>query len=102
MDGEPVLIAGAGPVGVVTAVALAQRGISVRVFEAAEQINDAPRASTLHPATLEMLSALGLLNDVISVLGPTGKAASCGVRSWNSKKRHHLSVCCPMRATQTC
>lgn len=73
MDGEPVLIAGAGPVGVVTAVALAQRGISVRVFEAAEQINDAPRASTLHPATLEMLSALGLLNDVIAqgLVAPT-------------------------------
>ena len=73
MEGEPVLIAGAGPVGVVTALALAQRGISVRVFEAAEQVNDAPRASTLHPATLEMLSALGLLNDVIAqgLVAPT-------------------------------
>ena len=73
MDGEPVLIAGAGPVGVVTALALAQRGIPVRVFEAAEQVNDAPRASTLHPATLEMLSALGLLNDVIAqgLVAPT-------------------------------
>jgi 3-(3-hydroxy-phenyl)propionate hydroxylase len=73
MDGEPVLIAGAGPVGVVTALALARRGIPVRVFEAAEQVNDAPRASTLHPATLEMLSALGLLNDVIAqgLVAPT-------------------------------
>ena len=73
MDGEPVLIAGAGPVGVVTALALAQRGIHVRVFDAAERINDAPRASTLHPATLEMLSALGLLKDVIvrGLVAPT-------------------------------
>ncbi len=63
---EPVIIAGAGPVGVVAALALAQRGIPVRVFEAAERINDAPRASTLHPATLEMLSVLGILNDVIA------------------------------------
>ena len=73
MDGEPVLIAGAGPVGVVTALALAQRGIPVRVFDGAERINDAPRASTLHPATLEMLSALGLLKDVIvrGLVAPT-------------------------------
>jgi 3-(3-hydroxy-phenyl)propionate hydroxylase len=63
---EPVIIAGAGPVGVVAALALAQRGIPVRVFEAAERINDAPRASTLHPATLEMLSVLRILNDVIA------------------------------------
>jgi 3-(3-hydroxy-phenyl)propionate hydroxylase len=73
MDSDPVLIAGAGPVGIVTALALAQRGIPVRVFEAAEHVNDAPRASTLHPATLEMLSALGLLNDVIAqgLVAPT-------------------------------
>lgn len=73
MDSDPVLIAGAGPVGIVTALALAQRGIPVRVFEAAEQVNHAPRASTLHPATLEMLSALGLLNDVIAqgLVAPT-------------------------------
>lgn len=66
MDDAPVLIAGAGPVGVVAALALAQRGIPVRVFEAGERVNEAPRASTLHPATLEMLSALGLLDDVIA------------------------------------
>lgn len=73
MDREPVLIAGAGPVGVVAALALAQREIPVRVFEAAEQVNDAPRASTLHPATLELLAGLGLLNDVIAqgLVAPT-------------------------------
>ena len=73
MDREPVLIAGAGPVGVVAALALAQRDIPVRVFEAAEQVIDAPRASTLHPATLELLSGLGLLNDVIAqgLVAPT-------------------------------
>jgi len=73
MDGEPVLIAGAGPVGAVTALALAQRGIPVRLFEAAGEVNDAPRASTLHPATLELLSGIGLLNEVIAqgLVAPT-------------------------------
>lgn len=62
----PVLIAGGGPVGIITALALAQRGIPVRVFEAAAAVNDAPRASTLHPATLEMLADLGLIDEVVT------------------------------------
>jgi 3-(3-hydroxy-phenyl)propionate hydroxylase len=66
MNEGPVLVAGGGPVGVITALALAQRGIPVRVFEAAESVNDAPRASTLHPATLEMLASVGLLDDIIA------------------------------------
>jgi 3-(3-hydroxy-phenyl)propionate hydroxylase len=65
MTTAPVLIAGGGPVGIITALALAQQGIPVRVFEAAEAVNDAPRASTLHPATLEMLAHVGLLDEVI-------------------------------------
>ena len=66
MDIAPVLIAGGGPVGIITALALAERGIPVRVFEAEQQVNDAPRASTLHPATLEMLAALGMLDEVVA------------------------------------
>jgi 3-(3-hydroxy-phenyl)propionate hydroxylase len=66
MATSPVLIAGGGPVGIITALALAQRGIPVRVFEAAENVNDAPRASTLHPATLEMLADIGLLEEVVA------------------------------------
>jgi 3-(3-hydroxy-phenyl)propionate hydroxylase len=73
MNKAPVLVAGGGPVGVITALALAQRGIPVRVFEAAESVNDAPRASTLHPATLEMLASVGLLDEVITrgLVAPT-------------------------------
>jgi len=63
---DPVLIAGGGPVGIIAALALARRGISVRVFEAGGSVNDAPRASTLHPSTLEMLASIGLIDDVIA------------------------------------
>ena len=66
MAAEPrVLIAGGGPAGAVTALALAQRGFPVTVFEAAAHINDAPRAATTHPATLELLADLGLSEEVI-------------------------------------
>jgi len=63
-DTRPIIIAGAGPVGVVTALALAQQGLEVRLFEAEQRIDDSPRAATTHAATLEMLEGLGLLDEV--------------------------------------
>ena len=63
---SPILIAGGGPVGVVTALALARQGIPVHVFEADARVNDSPRAATTHAATLEMLAELGLVDDVIA------------------------------------
>jgi 3-(3-hydroxy-phenyl)propionate hydroxylase len=62
----PVLVAGGGPVGIITALALARRGIPVKVFEAADSVNDSPRASTLHPASLEMLADLDLLDEIVA------------------------------------
>lgn len=59
----PVLVAGAGPVGVVSALALAQAGVEVEVFEAQGDVDTSPRAATTHPATLEMIADLGLIED---------------------------------------
>ncbi len=61
----PIVIAGGGPVGAIAALALARQGLPVRVFEAEDRVNDAPRAATTHAATLEMLADLGLVDDVI-------------------------------------
>jgi 3-(3-hydroxy-phenyl)propionate hydroxylase len=61
----PVLIAGGGPVGLITALALARQGLPVHVFEAESKINDSPRAATTHAATLEMLDDLGVVEEVI-------------------------------------
>jgi 2-polyprenyl-6-methoxyphenol hydroxylase-like FAD-dependent oxidoreductase len=62
---RPILIAGGGPVGCITALALARQGIPVALFEAEARVNDAPRAATTHAATLEMLAELGLVDEVI-------------------------------------
>lgn len=62
---RPILIAGAGPVGVITALALARQGFEVQVFEAEQRVNDNPRAATTHAATLEFLEQLGLVEEVI-------------------------------------
>jgi 3-(3-hydroxy-phenyl)propionate hydroxylase len=60
----PILVAGGGPVGCITALALAQQGLPVHLFEAEARVNDAPRAATTHAATLEMLAELGLVEEV--------------------------------------
>jgi 3-(3-hydroxy-phenyl)propionate hydroxylase len=62
---DRILIAGGGPVGVVTALALGQRGFPVTVLEADAEVNTAPRAATTHPATLELLAGLGLVEEVV-------------------------------------
>lgn len=58
---RPVVIAGAGPVGLCLALALGQRGHSVIVCEALTDLLDqVRRAGTIHAPTLEMLDGLGL------------------------------------------
>src|SRR5690606_15067829 len=60
---QPVIIAGAGPVGLCLALYLARRDVRSIVLEAlpAERFLDQVlRAGTIHPATLEMLDDLGL------------------------------------------
>jgi 2-polyprenyl-6-methoxyphenol hydroxylase-like FAD-dependent oxidoreductase len=62
-----VAVVGAGPVGVVAAIACARKGMEVTVFEAEEAIDHAPRAATTHPSTLEMLAELGLIDEFVSL-----------------------------------
>lgn len=56
---ERVLIAGAGPVGMVVARYLAGEGIPVTVVEAEPGLPRDLRASTFHPPTLDMLDRFG-------------------------------------------
>ncbi len=55
-----IIVVGAGPVGVVTALASAQRGFKVTLVESAAVVDDSPRAATTHSSTLEMIDSLGL------------------------------------------
>jgi len=59
-----VLIIGAGPVGLVTALRLAQQNIPFTLCEAEATLAADLRASTLHPPTLDMLATLGLAGEL--------------------------------------
>jgi len=59
-----ILIAGGGPVGLVSAWLLGRRGIPVRLFEVNPGLQDDPRAATTHPATLDLLADDGLADDM--------------------------------------
>lgn len=61
----PILIAGAGPVGLVAAARLTAAGFPVVMFEKRDGINRASRASTFHPPTLEILDELGILPSLL-------------------------------------
>ena len=57
---DPVIVAGAGPVGCTVAIRLAQAGIPVVLLEANAELPLTLRASTWHPPTLDMMDDLGL------------------------------------------
>src|SRR5215467_11527327 len=58
---QRVVIVGAGPVGMVCALALNRRGVPVTVFEKEPAPVRDQRAATIHPPTLEMLDDLGVM-----------------------------------------
>jgi len=66
LSNERVLIAGAGPVGLVAAAHLARAGVPVTVFEEGADLSTESRASTFHPPTLDMLDALGAAGPLIA------------------------------------
>ena len=60
-----IVIVGAGPVGAVTALAMAQQGLEVTLLEMDTHYDEKPRAATTHASTLEMLAELGIIDEVL-------------------------------------
>ena len=59
-----VIVSGAGPIGLVTALGLARRGVSVTVLERGPGVSRSPRAMVYHNGVLPGLADLGVLADV--------------------------------------
>ena len=62
---DRVLIAGAGPVGLSCALFLTRSGIPVSVFEAESELSEDMRASTFHPATLDVLDDSHVVGELL-------------------------------------
>ena len=62
-----VLIAGGGPVGLLSALLLGRQGLPVRLFDVNQSPQADPRAATTHPATLDLLAKDGLADDMARV-----------------------------------
>ena len=67
---RPVVVIGAGPVGMATALGLAQRGIAVTILEAADQVSFGSRAICVSRHSLEVADRPGFGADLESIVLP--------------------------------
>lgn len=65
VDRVDIAIAGAGPTGLTLACALLERGVSVRVFDAAAEPATTSRALALQPRGVEVLDRIDALGGVL-------------------------------------
>ena len=77
----PVIVVGAGPVGLLCALELARRQVPVVVLEAEPSTTLDLRAGTFHPPTLEMLQPEGVADEML--------ALGIHVRYWQTRDREH-------------
>ena len=59
-----VIVAGAGPVGLLTALALAEQDVPVLVLEAEPALTIDLRAGTYHPPSLELMAPYGITDEM--------------------------------------
>lgn len=61
-----IAVIGAGPVGLTAALVLARDGVPVTLLERGPALGTTSRASTFHPATLDLLAGLGVADEFIA------------------------------------
>lgn len=103
-DDAYVLIAGGGPVGLAAALALAEAGVPVRLYEAAPDVVEELRASTWHPPTLDMLERFGLAAPLLAQglvcpswqvrMHPSGEKAEFDLACLAGETRHPYRLQC--------
>jgi 2-polyprenyl-6-methoxyphenol hydroxylase-like FAD-dependent oxidoreductase len=63
---EPILVVGAGPVGLMAACELSRRGAPVRIVDCAETPTDKSKALGMHARTLELLDSMGIADRFVA------------------------------------
>ncbi len=83
----PVLVVGAGPVGLLTAFLLSRRGMACAVLEQHAFAQNRSRASTFQPAVLDRLSHLGLAAPLLAAGLQVDR-----IRSWDLNTGSHRDL----------
>ena len=87
MNRTEVLIAGAGPTGLVLALFLTRQGVNVRIVDKTAGPGTTSRAVVVHARTLELYRQLGLAEEVVAAGMPNP-----GINLWvRGKRRAHIS-----------
>jgi len=86
-----VLVVGGGPTGFITALGLAQAGVSVRLIEAEDAIIASPRAAVYHWSVLDGLEALGIREEA-EQLGFCKQDYAWILRERGEQIRYDLSI----------
>ena len=84
----PILIVGAGPVGLTMALALSIGGIKSRIIDKAPARSEKSKALGIHARTLELLESLGVIDDFLKI-GQIVHATSVYI---GKKKLMHMSL----------
>lgn len=65
MSRTDILIAGAGPTGLTTAIELARRNLNVRIIESRTEPSTRSKALVVHARTLEFMDILGIADEMV-------------------------------------
>lgn len=82
MENSKIIIAGAGPAGLVAANLIADAGFSVTVLEAEAALPETLRGSTFQPPTLDMLEHFGVADELVKSGRPAPKVQYRDRNGW--------------------
>lgn len=99
---QQVVVVGAGPTGLLTALGLAQQGVEVTVVDKAPALQDSPRAIVYHWSTLDGLERLDLFDDAVRAgflkqdyayrVRSTGEIVEYGLTALNDRVKHPYNL----------
>lgn len=74
-----IIIAGAGPTGLMLACELRKAGVSVQLVDRADKRGRASRAAAIHPRTMELLDQRGVIDEFLAIGQPMLGAHFAGI-----------------------
>ena len=87
-----VLVVGAGPVGLATALSLKVQGVDVRIVDDMPMRHATPRASAIHARTLELLAPFGVADRIAAYAQPIRRALFFDAEGREVYRRHISAV----------